>query len=129
MSRRSASGSTSIRFSKEAFVEIGNLLRITPQLISTADGYHLWSQTFERDADNLFGVQDEISRLVVQALGPSSVTVDTRRAPNPKAYRLSLQARYHWNKWNPNDIKRSIALLDEALAIDPAVRARLCVAG
>jgi TolB-like protein len=36
---------------------IGNVLRITPQLISTADGYHLWSQTFERDADNLFAVQ------------------------------------------------------------------------
>jgi adenylate cyclase len=98
---------------------IGNLLRITPQLISTADGYHLWSQTFERDADNLFAVQDEISRLVVQALGPPSVTVATRRAPNPKAYRLSLQARYHWNKWNQEDIKRSIALLDEALEIDP----------
>jgi hypothetical protein len=63
--------------------------------------------------------KDEISRLVVQALGPPSVTVATRRAPNPKAYRLSLQARYHWNKWNPEDIKRSIALLDEALAIDP----------
>jgi TolB-like protein/Tfp pilus assembly protein PilF len=98
---------------------VGNVLRITPQLISTADGYHLWSQTFERDADNLFGIQDEISRLVVQALGPPSVAVATLRAPNPKAYRLCLQARYHWNKWNPEDVKRSIILLDQALEIDP----------
>jgi serine/threonine-protein kinase len=97
----------------------GNLLRITLQLISTADGYHLWSQTVERDADNLFAIEDEISRMVAQILDPAAITVAARRAPNPKAYRLARQARYHWNKWNPEDVKRSIALLDEALAIDP----------
>ena len=97
----------------------GNLLRITPQLISTADGYHLWSQTFERNADNLFAIEDEISRVVAQVLEPSAITVAAGRAPNPKAYGLARQARYHWNKWNSEDVKRSIALLDEALAIDP----------
>jgi TolB-like protein/Tfp pilus assembly protein PilF len=97
----------------------GKLLRITPQLISTADGYHLWSQTFERDADNLFAIEDEVSRVVAQVLEPSAITVAAGRAPNPKAYGLARRARYHWNKWNVEDVKRSIVLLDEALAIDP----------
>jgi serine/threonine-protein kinase len=98
---------------------IGNKLRITPQLIATADGYHLWSETFERDADDLFAVQDDISRLVVRALGAPSVMITTARAPDPRAYRLCLRARYHWNKWNPEDLRRSITLLDQALEIDP----------
>src|SRR5262249_31685407 len=85
---------------------IGNRLRITPQLISTADGYHLWSETFERDADNLFALQDEVSLRVVQALGVSTVVLPSPSPPKSKAYRLYLQARYHWNRWNPDDIRR-----------------------
>src|SRR5262249_6966001 len=48
---------------------IGNRLRIAPKLISTADGYSVWTESFERDADNLFALQDEISIRVLQALG------------------------------------------------------------
>ena len=98
---------------------IGDRLRITNQLKSTADGYHVWSRTFERDADNLFAIQDEISVRVVEALGVSAATVAAAPTPNAKAYRLYLQARYHWNRWNPDDLMRSIALLDEALVLDP----------
>src|SRR5262249_38478357 len=98
---------------------IGNRLRITPQLISTADGYHAWSESFERDADNLFALQDEISIRVVQALGISAPTASVLQPPNSEAYRLYLQARLHWNRWNVKDLQRSIALLDEALILDP----------
>jgi len=98
---------------------VGDRLRITNQLISTADGYHVWSQSFERDADNLFALQDEISIRVVQALGISAAAVPAPSPPNPKAYRLYLQARHHWNRWNSDDLARSIALLDEALVLDP----------
>ena len=98
---------------------IGNRLRITPQLISTADGYHVWSDSFERDAENLFALQDEISIRVVEALGIPAPAVSAPPPPNPQAYRLYLQARLHWNRWNVKDLRRSIDLLDEALVLDP----------
>jgi serine/threonine-protein kinase len=98
---------------------MGNRLRITPKLISTADGYSVWAETFERDADDLFAIQDEISLQVAHALGVAVVVRATLPPPNPKAYRLSLQARYHWNRWNPDNMKRSIALFEEAISIDP----------
>jgi serine/threonine-protein kinase len=98
---------------------IGDRLRITPQLISTADGYHVWSESFERDADNLFALQDEISIRVVQALGIPTPTVSVLPPPNSKAYRLYLQGRLHWNRWNVKDLRRSIDLLDEAVRLDP----------
>jgi serine/threonine-protein kinase len=98
---------------------IGNRLRITPQLINTADGYHVWSESFERDADNLFALQDEISIRVVQALGIPAPSVSVLPPPNSKAYRLYLQAHLHWNRWNVEELRRSIELLDEALIIDP----------
>jgi TolB-like protein/Tfp pilus assembly protein PilF len=97
----------------------GNRLRITLQLITTSDGYHLWSQTLERDAADLFALQDEASRLVVQALGGPPAGAAVSSSPNPKAYPLYLRARFHWNKWTTEEIQRSLTLLDQAIALDP----------
>jgi TolB-like protein len=73
----------------------GNQLRITAQLIKAGDGFHLWSETYDRSLDNIFAIQDEISSAVVEALkiellgeAPKAVVV------NPEAYALVLKGRY-----------------------------------
>ena len=96
----------------------GSRLRITPQLIATADGYHIWSETFERDADDVFGLQDEISRLVVKAVGGGVVASAPPQPRKPEAYHLFLRARHHFNKWAPADFRTSIGLYEQAISLD-----------
>ena len=74
----------------------GNKVRITAQLIKAADGYHLWSETYDRTLDDIFVVQDDIAGEVVKALkltllGTPSVT--RSRPVDPEAYNLALQGR------------------------------------
>ena len=75
----------------------GNKVRITAQLIKAADGYHLWSETYDRTLDDIFVVQDDIAGEVVKALkltllGTTSVT--RSRPVDPEAYNLALQGRF-----------------------------------
>ena len=73
----------------------GNRLRINVQLINARDGYHLWSERYDRDMEDVFAVQDEISRSVVDTLkvkllGESDAPVVTRPTENLEAYTLVL---------------------------------------
>ena len=72
----------------------GDQVRITAQLIRAADGYHLWSQTYDRKLDDIFAIQDEIAADVVKQLKVTLLgAVPTARKTDPKAYALYLQAR------------------------------------
>jgi TolB-like protein len=97
----------------------GNRIRITPQLISVADGYHLWSASYDREWKDIFAVQREIAGDVASALG-RKLGAAAGYSPDPEAYNLYLQARYHFAKWNIAGMRSSIALLDRAIARDPA---------
>jgi TolB-like protein/Tfp pilus assembly protein PilF len=102
----------------------GDRLRITAQLSSVADGYHVWSQTYDRRLADVFAVQDEISRAIVGAL-------EIRVAGNPgrrlvqsstqdlEAYNLYLQGRFHLNKWRPESARKGIEYFAQALRKDP----------
>jgi len=98
----------------------GDRVRITAQLIKADDGYHLWSETFDRTLDDVFAIQDEISAAVVAALkvkllgaAPKSVEV------NPDAYALYLQGRYFFVRRTQQDWENAALAFEQALEIEP----------
>jgi len=98
----------------------GNQIRITAQLIKADDGYHMWSETYDRSLDNIFAIQDEISAAVVAALkiellgeAPKSQVVD------PEAYALMLKARYLHAQWSKENFEKAIEASKQALEIEP----------
>ncbi len=100
----------------------GNRLRVTAQLNSVADGYHLWSETYERELKDVFTVQDEISRAIVNTL---QVKLSGRgRQPNSspenlETYELYLQGRYHWSKWRTEGAEQAMHYFEAAIQKDP----------
>jgi TolB-like protein/Tfp pilus assembly protein PilF len=98
----------------------GNQLRITAQLVQADNGYHLWSETYDRQLDNIFQIQDEIAVSVVDALKITLLGEAPRaRETDPKAYQLYLEAQFHRRHVNPDSLKKSIDLYRQALDIDP----------
>ena len=95
-------------------------VRITAQLIDVGTDSHLWSETYDRDISNIFAVQDEIAARVVQQLKITLLgDAPTVEAADPEAYALFLQARYLRRQGTPDAFERSVALFEQALAIDP----------
>ncbi|HEX4592681.1 MAG TPA: tetratricopeptide repeat protein [Bryobacteraceae bacterium] len=100
----------------------GNRLRVTAQLNSVADGYHLWSETYERELKDVFTVQDEISRAIVDTLQLKLANAGRKLRPssaNVEAYDLYLQGRYHWSRWRSEGAERSIEYFQQAIRKDP----------
>jgi len=99
-------------------------LRVTAQLINAADGFHLWSATYEREMKDVFAIQDEIARAIVTALKlklkdePSLALVEPRTA-NVEAYALYLKARYFWRRKSASGLKKGIEYFQQAIAVDP----------
>lgn len=103
----------------------GNAMRITAQLIDAQEDFHFWSETWDRQLDNIFEVQDEISLLIADKLrehfGHFEIQAHLveRKTESVDAYTLFLKGRHHLNKWNPEDVKQSMDLFEKALSIDP----------
>ena len=98
----------------------GNAVRITAQLIRAAEGYHLWSQTYDRKLDDIFKIQDEIAAEVVKQLKVTLLGAAPKaRTTDPEAYALYLQARELGRQNNAEAFKKSDALYRQVLAIDP----------
>ena len=100
----------------------GNKVRITAQLINAADGYHMWSQTYDRTLDDIFVVQDDIAGEVVKALkvtllGTKSVT--RSRPVDPEAYKLTLQGRFFRERRGKEDLARAVEYFGRARERDP----------
>ncbi len=109
----------------------GDRVKITAQLIKAADGFHVWSDTFTRDAKDVFAVQEEIAGLITKQLslklGVTSVAATA--AVNPEAFELFVQARLAWNQRNAQAYVSAEEMLDRALGLDPNfVRARALLA-
>ena len=103
----------------------GDRLRITAQLSSVADGYHLWSETYDRELKDVFAVQDEITRAIVRALevhvaGDPGRRLAAASTQDLDAYNLYLQGRFHLNKWRPEGARKGIEYFQQAIAKDPA---------
>ena len=98
----------------------GNQVRITAQLIKAEDGYHMWSDTYDRSLDNIFAIQDEISAAVVEALKIELLgEAPKAEVVNPEAYALLLKARYLYSKWGKENFKNAVIAYQQALTIDP----------
>jgi tetratricopeptide (TPR) repeat protein len=100
----------------------GNHLRVTAQLVRADNGFHLWSETYDRQLDDVFKMQDEIAEAVVKAL---KVSLLEREAPsatlttNTEAYDLYLQARSLIKLGTSEDTLKAYADLQQAVSLDP----------
>ena len=98
----------------------GDQLRITAQLVRAAEGYNLWSETYDRKLDDIFKIQDEIAGEVVKQLKVTLLGAKpTVRETDPKAYTLYLQAVQIGRQGTPEAFTQSDALLKQVLEIDP----------
>lgn len=103
----------------------GNKLRITAQLIKVADGFHLWSEKFDRELEDIFDIQDEISLAILNAIkiklfGAEKDAVLKRNTDNPEAFELYLQGRFYFNKWSgASGFNKAIDFFRAAIAIEP----------
>jgi adenylate cyclase len=99
----------------------GNRIRITAQLVNAADRSHLWSETYERELQGVFALQDEITRSIVDALKIKlAVAPPARPQENTEAYDLYLQGLYLSNKSDEVSLRKSLTFFQRALDIDPS---------
>jgi TolB-like protein len=102
----------------------GNRVRITAQLIDGATGGHLWAERWDRDLDDIFALQDEISQAIVRALRlkllpEEKQAIEDRGTANVDAYDLYLRAQAQQRMLTAESMQRAIALYREALELDP----------
>ena len=102
----------------------GDRVRITPQLVAVEDGYQLWSETFATVMEDVFEVQEKISRAIVDALqvelkGPTDEPLVRRSTTDLDAYNLYLRGKYHWNRHSFDELSTSIECFESAIAMDP----------
>ena len=103
----------------------GERLRVTAQLVNADDGYHLWSETYDRNMVDLFAIQEELSGAIVSTLRKYwSVPVElptVRRTPsNLEAYHLYLKGRFFLQKRTEEGLRRGIGFFEQAIELDPA---------
>jgi serine/threonine-protein kinase len=103
----------------------GTRLRITAQLTSTADGRLLWSERFDRELADVFAIQEELARTIVDTLRATSLAglstpTPRRYTSSVAAYGLYLKGRYAWNKRTQAGIAEAIGYFEQAIAADPA---------
>jgi len=105
----------------------GNTLRVTAQLIRMDSGYHMWSQTYDRNVKDIFKVQDEIATAVVEALKAQLLPVQqaarAHRTANTEAYNEYLLGRQFYNQRSDEGFRRALIAYRKAIALDPGYAA------
>jgi adenylate cyclase len=101
----------------------GNRIRVTAQLINAADGYHLWSENFDRDLEDIFEVQDDISKKIANTLR-EKLTIDQKNETlvtswtgNMEAYTLYLKGLQCLNRLTPQDLEKAIGYYKESIQL------------
>ena len=102
----------------------GDRVRVTAQLIDTSDGFHEWSETFERELTDVFAIQDEISGAIAEALqvtiaGGSTPAVAQRRTADLEAYDYYLLGRHAWASRTTAGIESALDYFERAIDADP----------
>ena len=122
---RAAATELGVQYALEGSVRsAGDRLRVGARLVDAGHGHVLWSEQFDREAADVFGVQDEIARRVVAEVGPKLVTslpstIVRPLTDNPDAYAAYLRGRFHWNKRTEEGLTDSIDCFNEARRLDP----------
>ncbi len=116
----------------------GNRVRVTVQLVKVSDGFHLWSETYDRTLDDIFALQDDIAQSVVKELRTtllgesvnSRASGDARadvldaakgRGEDSEAYRLYLQGKFFTERFTREDIAKGVAYYERALELEPSL--------
>ena len=98
----------------------GNRVRITAELINTRNGFHLWTETYDRELEGVFALQDEITRSIVDALKIKlAVSLPAHEQRNTEVYDLYLQGLYFSNKSSEEDLRRALSFFQRAVEKDP----------
>ncbi len=98
----------------------GNRVRITAELINTRNGFHLWTETYDRELQGVFALQDEITRSIVDALKIKlAVSLPAHEQRNTEVYDLYLQGLYFSNKSSEEDLRRALNFFQRAVEKDP----------
>jgi adenylate cyclase len=99
----------------------GNRLRIAAQLIDVRNGYHLWSERYDRQMEDIFSVQDEIARSILDAIGFSHAEPDLLKSStsNVAAYDFYLRGRKFFQKWTRQNVEFAQRMFERAIKIDP----------
>lgn len=98
----------------------GNTIRITAQLIKADDGFHLWSQTYDRNLDDIFAIQDEIAAAVTESLKITLLGAPPQsKVLNTESYELTMQGRYLFNRRNQGDLELALEKFQRATELDP----------
>ena len=100
----------------------GNRIRITAQLVNAGNGFQIWSETYDRELQGAFALQDEITRAIVEALKIKlAVSLPAHQPPNMEAYDLYLQGLYLSNKGSEQDLRKALNFFERALEKDPTL--------
>jgi eukaryotic-like serine/threonine-protein kinase len=104
--------------------KLGDRIRVTAQMIDASNGYHLWSESYDRTLTDVFALQAEIARSIVGALSlriPGLGGAPRVRASTglPEAYTLYLRGRYFAQKRDPESLRAALGYFDQAIALDP----------
>jgi serine/threonine protein kinase/tetratricopeptide (TPR) repeat protein len=101
----------------------GKRLRITAQLVNVADGYHLWSERYDREITDLFEIQDEITAAIVKTLEPTLAgqqqALTRRHSENLPAYELYLKGRRLWDQRAESSLRAGLECFRAAIELDP----------
>ena len=100
----------------------GNRVRVTVQLIKVSDGFHLWSERYDREWTDIFAIQDEITHAITSALRirlSADSSTPRRHQPNLRAYEAYLKARELWSRAFPGSFEQAKAMLEHAIMLDP----------
>ncbi|HEV7242667.1 MAG TPA: tetratricopeptide repeat protein [Thermoanaerobaculia bacterium] len=97
----------------------GDRLRITAQLVRTEDQSYVWAGTYDRTAQDMLSMEDEVARAIAQQIDSKLPGRTRSRPPEPAAYLPYLEGRYYWNKRTRESIAQAIVLLRRAIALDP----------
>jgi tetratricopeptide (TPR) repeat protein len=103
---------------------MGNKLRIAAQLINVADGYQLWSERYDREMEDVFAIQDDISQAIVKALRVilsegEKKQIERPRAANVEAYDFYLRGRQHFHQLRRASLEQARLMFNKAIEIDP----------
>ena len=114
-----------VRYVLEGSVrKAGNRVRITAQLIDATSGHHVWAERYDRALEDIFAVQDEITRSIIGAIAPGIVAAEIQRTRGKEAAQLGQWERVmraHWHVWRftREDCREAFHLTDEILRRDP----------
>jgi TolB-like protein/Flp pilus assembly protein TadD len=100
----------------------GERIRMTAQLINVEDGYHIWSETYDRKMDDVFAIQDEIASAIANALVASFAGLEQAPASRTRdlaAFEAYRTGRLHWWRRSPEELQKAITLFAKALEHDP----------